>query len=137
MLWVRLPLRARSTTSWDKICQLLVASLWFPPVSSTNKTDCRHITEILLKVALNTINPIKPNQVEINNMQIYFSTALGDQLVLMIVNMNPWVLIFFCSIIVLTHPPIDSYLCSACTLTLDKIHNTKKKVSIFFNSILV
>ena len=26
-----------------------------PPVSSTNKTDCHDITEILLKVALNTI----------------------------------------------------------------------------------
>ena len=26
------------------------------PVSSTNKTDCHDITEILLKVALNTIN---------------------------------------------------------------------------------
>jgi len=26
------------------------------PVSSTNKTDCRNITEIMLKVALNTIN---------------------------------------------------------------------------------
>jgi hypothetical protein len=33
---------------------------WFspdPPVSSTNKTDCHDITEILLKVALNTIKP--------------------------------------------------------------------------------
>ena len=33
---------------------------WFilnPPVSSTNKTDRHDITEILLKVALNTINP--------------------------------------------------------------------------------
>jgi hypothetical protein len=28
-----------------------------PPVSSTNKTDCHDITEILLKVALNTIKP--------------------------------------------------------------------------------
>jgi len=27
------------------------------PVSSTNKTDCHDITEILLKVTLNTINP--------------------------------------------------------------------------------
>ena len=27
-----------------------------PPVSSINKTDCHYITEILLKVALNTIN---------------------------------------------------------------------------------
>ena len=26
------------------------------PVSSTNKTDCHDITELLLKVALNTIN---------------------------------------------------------------------------------
>ena len=32
---------------------------WFSPgtlVSSTNKTDCQDITEILLKVALNTMN---------------------------------------------------------------------------------
>jgi hypothetical protein len=28
------------------------------PVSSTNKTDCHNITEILLKVALNTITPL-------------------------------------------------------------------------------
>jgi hypothetical protein len=36
---------------------------WFPPgtlVSSTNKTDHHDITEIFLKVALNTINP-KPS----------------------------------------------------------------------------
>jgi len=35
-----------------------VAGLWFSPgtpVSSTNKTDCHDITEILLKAALNTI----------------------------------------------------------------------------------
>jgi hypothetical protein len=28
---------------------------WFSPVFSTNKTDCHNITEMLLKVALNTI----------------------------------------------------------------------------------
>jgi hypothetical protein len=28
-----------------------------PPVSSTNKTDCHEITEIVLKVALNTTKP--------------------------------------------------------------------------------
>jgi hypothetical protein len=36
-----------------------VADRWFSPgipVSSTNKTDHQDITEILLKVALNTIN---------------------------------------------------------------------------------
>jgi hypothetical protein len=31
------------------------------PVSSTKKTDHHDITEILLKVALNTIKPTKPN----------------------------------------------------------------------------
>jgi hypothetical protein len=31
--------------------------LWVLPVSSTNKTDCHDITEIILKVALNTITP--------------------------------------------------------------------------------
>jgi len=31
------------------------------PVSSINKTDCHDITEILLKVVLNTIN-LKPNK---------------------------------------------------------------------------
>ena len=41
------------------VCQWLAAGRWFtpgPPVSSTNKTDRHDITEILLKVALNTIN---------------------------------------------------------------------------------
>jgi hypothetical protein len=40
-----------------------VTCRWFSPdspVSSTNKTDCHDITEILLKVALNTINQTKP-----------------------------------------------------------------------------
>ena len=44
-----------------KICQWLATGRWFspgPPVSSTIKTDCHHIAEILLKVALNTIKPI-------------------------------------------------------------------------------
>jgi hypothetical protein len=47
------------TTSCDKVCQWLTTGRWLPgpPVSSTNKTDRQDITEILLKVALNTINP--------------------------------------------------------------------------------
>jgi hypothetical protein len=60
MLWVRLPLRVRSTTLRDKVCQWLASGRWFspsPPVSSTNKTDHHDITEILLKVALSTIKP--------------------------------------------------------------------------------
>jgi hypothetical protein len=42
----------------DKVCQGLATGQWFSPgtlVSSTNKTDHHDITEILLKVALNTI----------------------------------------------------------------------------------
>jgi hypothetical protein len=45
-----------------------MAGRWFSsgtPVSSTNKTDRHDITEILLKVSLNTIPPTLPNR---NNM---------------------------------------------------------------------
>jgi hypothetical protein len=43
---------------FTKRCQSLAAGLWFSPdtlVSSINKTDHHDITEILLKVVLNTI----------------------------------------------------------------------------------
>jgi hypothetical protein len=46
------------TTLCDKVCQWLATCRWFslyPQVSSTNETDRHDITEILLKVALNTI----------------------------------------------------------------------------------
>jgi len=42
----------------DKVCQWLAAVWWFSlgtPVSSTNETDHHDISEILLKVALNTL----------------------------------------------------------------------------------
>jgi hypothetical protein len=45
------------TTLCDKVCQWLATDPWFSlatPVSSTNKTDPHYITEILLKVVLNT-----------------------------------------------------------------------------------
>ena len=51
------------TTLCDRVCQLLVIGRWFSPgspVSSTNTTDSHDITEILLKVALNTINQTNP-----------------------------------------------------------------------------
>ena len=41
-----------------KVCQRLATVRWCSPVptgSPTNKTDCHDITEILLKVTLNTI----------------------------------------------------------------------------------
>ena len=64
-LWVRTPPRrgVLDTTLCDKVCPWLAAGWWFSPespVSSINKTDRHDITEILLKVALNTINQTKP-----------------------------------------------------------------------------
>ena len=47
------------TTLCDNVCLWLATGQRFslgPPISSTNKTDHHDITEILLKVALNTIN---------------------------------------------------------------------------------
>jgi len=41
----------------ETFCQLQAAGRWFSPgtpISTTNQTDRRSITEILLKVALNT-----------------------------------------------------------------------------------
>ena len=56
-LWVQTPFMVRCTRLCDKVCQWLATCQWFSPsipVSSTNKTDGHDITEILLKVALNT-----------------------------------------------------------------------------------
>jgi hypothetical protein len=58
MLWVRILNRVRCTTLCDKVYQWLSAVRWFspgPPVSATYKTDRHDVSEILLKVALNTI----------------------------------------------------------------------------------
>ena len=56
---------SRLPTASDKIYQLLAHGRWFSPgtlASSTNKTGRHDIAELLLKVALNTINQIKSNQ---------------------------------------------------------------------------
>ena len=43
------------TTFCDKVCHLFLAGRWVSPVSTTNTIDHHDITEILVKVALNTI----------------------------------------------------------------------------------
>jgi hypothetical protein len=53
ILWIGISIRARCTILCDKVCQWLFTGRWFSLVSSTNKTDCHDITEILLKVVLN------------------------------------------------------------------------------------
>jgi hypothetical protein len=65
MAWVRARLCklqkgcTRLAAANNKVYQLLVHGRWFSPgiaASSTNKTGRHDIAEILLKVALNTIN---------------------------------------------------------------------------------
>ena len=76
------------TTLCDKVCQWLATGWWFSPgnpVSSTNKTDCHNITEILLKVALSTIigiNQTKPYSSPIFSVLWYliFYWDLNDNL---------------------------------------------------------
>jgi len=74
--------QARCTTLCDKVCRWLATGRWFsqcPPVSSTNTTDHHDITEILLKVALNTIkqtNNILVAEISLKNM-IIFNNAIS------------------------------------------------------------
>jgi hypothetical protein len=54
----------RLAAASDKVYQLLAHGQWFSPstpASSTTKTGRHDMAEILLKVALNTINQIKSN----------------------------------------------------------------------------
>jgi hypothetical protein len=54
----------RLAAASDKVYQLLAHGRWFSQgtqASSTTKTGCHDIAEILLKVALNTKNQIKSN----------------------------------------------------------------------------
>jgi len=59
-LWDRIPISrgVLDTTICDEVCQWLTTCRWFSPGTpfpSTNKTDRHDRTEILLKMALNTI----------------------------------------------------------------------------------
>jgi hypothetical protein len=59
----------------DKVYQLLAHGRWFSlgtPASSTTKTGRHDIAEILLKVALNTINQIKLNQITTMTLHVKY-----------------------------------------------------------------
>jgi hypothetical protein len=64
----------RLTAASDKAYQLLAHGRWFSPgtpASATTKTGRQDIAEILLKVAINTINQIKSNVIlQYNVLQI-------------------------------------------------------------------
>jgi hypothetical protein len=52
-VFIHMSVGVLDTTLCDYVCQWLAADLWFSPgtlVTSTNKTDCHDIIEILLKV---------------------------------------------------------------------------------------
>ena len=92
MLRVWIPLRwgVLDTTLCDKICQWLATYWWFSPgtlVYCTNKTDCHDITEILLKVLLNTITLTPQNDKYFNILQFWQYNNL----------MQTWALWFSCS----------------------------------------
>ena len=68
VLWVRILIRARSTTLCDKFCPWLATGPWFSLstlVSSTNKTDRHDMTEILLKVTLRHHQTNKQHEINI------------------------------------------------------------------------
>jgi hypothetical protein len=72
-VWVREITKrcTRLAAASDKVYQLLAHGRLFSPgtpTSSTTKTGCHDIAEILLKVALSTINQIiKSNQITISS----------------------------------------------------------------------
>jgi len=88
--------RGHSTTLCDKVCQWLATGRWFspgPPVSSTNKTDRHDITEILLKVALNTIQTNKQtNILPLRELSVYPSICHDIRCILF-----PSINIYVCS----------------------------------------
>jgi hypothetical protein len=69
---------SRCTKLCDKVCKWLATGQWFSPgpsVSSTNKTDRHDITEILLKLALNTF---KQTNKQYFSETYFYSVALID-----------------------------------------------------------
>ena len=59
-----------------------LSGLWFSPgtpVSSTNKTDHHDITEILLKVVLNTIKPNQTKKKKIKLLSARYFSAFVDK----------------------------------------------------------
>jgi hypothetical protein len=64
----------RLAVASDKVYQLLAHGRWFSPgtpASSTTKTGCHDIAEILLKVAINTKNPIHLTMIYILYINIW------------------------------------------------------------------
>ena len=68
----------RLAAASDKVYQLLAHGRWFSPASSTTKTGRHDIVEILLKVALNTINQSNQPKSNRNMVEIRVITKLPN-----------------------------------------------------------
>ena len=75
--WIPLSWGVLDSTLCDKFCQWLSIGRWFSPyttVSSTSKADRHNITEILLKVAWNTIalfNSLLYQMIQLKMIKLY------------------------------------------------------------------
>ena len=92
ILWVLIPLMrgVLDTTLCDKVCQWLAAGWFSPiiPVSSTNKADYHDISEIMLKVLLNTITL---------TLMYTVGCSIDNGILLALCNFDTWIqsLVFF------------------------------------------
>ena len=71
------------TTLFDKVCSWLATGLWFSlctPISSTNKTDCHDIIEMLLRVALNITTHTLNFKRQFCNNRYYRRVCIFDDL---------------------------------------------------------
>ena len=111
------------TTLCDKVCQWLATGLWFSlgsPVSSTNKTDHHDINEILLKVALTTINQTTNKKSYITlPKKLYLSMTSDHMLFTMCSNKSEsdWCLMLNKQFLQLFHG-LSSYIMMMMTLDL-------------------
>jgi hypothetical protein len=74
----------RGVQHYVKVCHWHVTSPWFslgPSISSSNKTDHHEITEILLKVALNTIKQTKHMTRQTRWTKNYYHTMIRNRTV--------------------------------------------------------
>jgi len=125
-------------TVCDKVCQWLVIDQWFSPgisVSSTNKTVGHDITEILLKVALNTITPSICDIIAFNllcGQYNFYPCCNGYIMVCNITGPTIWLLfvcnsMYTCSILA---PNLNPYHCS-CPYNLHPYHTYCRHYLIF------
>ena len=119
-LWVQILLRwgVLDTALCDIICQWLVVDQWFSlgtPLSSTNKTDSHDITELVLKVALNTVIGISFQDIctytkDVKSMRIIIFFKL---LVLSVIHFL-WNFICFICLTPLTDIKLEAFYFTGC-----------------------